>query len=221
MSKESKLTVEPRSAAGTRACRRLRREGLVPGNIYGHGAEATTVQVDHAVLRALIYGGVKVVDVDCEGRVDKAVVREVQFDALGQEITHFDLMRVDANERVTVHVPVEIKGTAPGVVAGGILDQPLHAVTMDVLAYQIPDSIPVRVGTLEIGQSIYVRDLVVPESAHLQHAPDAIVVHVVQVQAPVLTAADGSVGAEPEVIGKKPAEGDAAADKGKDAGKKK
>lgn len=224
MSNEVKLLVEPRTSEGTRACRALRRAGIVPGNIYGHAAEPTIVQVSHSVIHGLVYSGNKVVDVDLNGEISKAVVREIHWDALGNQVVHFDLMRVDPNERVTVHVPVELKGTAAGAVAGGIIDHQLHSITLDVLAYQIPDSIPVRIGGLEIGGVIHVRDLAVPDSAHVQHAADAIVVQIVQAKTGDDPTTPGMGAAEPEVIGKKPVDPAAAAaapTKGKDGGKKK
>ncbi|HET6425210.1 MAG TPA: 50S ribosomal protein L25 [Planctomycetaceae bacterium] len=219
MSKEVKLVAEPRSEQGSAACRRLRWEGLVPGNVYGHAAETTSVKVAREVITAIVKSGSKVVDLDISGKQDKALIREVQWDAFGEHITHFDLMRVDPNERVTLHVPIVLKGIAPGTMSGGVLEQPLHSITLDCLAYLIPDTITVRIGGLNVGQAIHVKDLELPESAHSQTPADAIVVHVVEVK--TKEALPGEPGAaEPEVIGKKPADAAAGDDK-KEAPKKK
>lgn len=219
MSKEVKLVAEPRTEQGSAACRRLRWEGLVPGNVYGHAAETTSVKVARDVITAIVKGGSKVVDLEVSGKQDKALIREVQWDAFGEHITHFDLMRVDPNERVTLHVPIVLKGTAPGALSGGVLEQPLHSVTLDCLAYLIPDTITVRIGSLGMGQAIHVKDLEMPESAHCQTPADAIVVHVVEVKTKEILPTEAG-GAEPEVIGKKPADAAAADDK-KEAPKKK
>lgn len=220
MHKEAKLVVQKRQQSGSAACRRLRRAGIVPGNIYGHNAPPVPVSVPGDVLKPIVLGGYRVVDLELDGRVDKALLREVQWDTFGTAIQHFDFMRVDPNERVTLVIPLELKGTAPGTLAGGVLEQPLHSITVDCLAYQIPDAIPVRIGSLDIGQAIHVRDLEIPENVHCQNPPDAIVVHVIQVQTreiqPVEVAAAAT---EPELIGKKPA-AETPADE-KDAGKKK
>ena len=168
-------------------------------------------------LRPVLKSGVHVVDLDLGGKTDKAVIREVQWDIFGKEIRHIDLMRVDPNERVNITVPIELKGTAPGVVAGGILEQPMHQLTIDCLAYQIPDSLQIRISALEIGQAIHVKDLELPEGSHAHAQPDAIVVHVVKLQERDIAASESSP-AEPEVIGKKP---DAEADDKKDDKKKK
>uniref|UniRef100_A0A7C4QLE3 Large ribosomal subunit protein bL25 n=1 Tax=Schlesneria paludicola TaxID=360056 RepID=A0A7C4QLE3_9PLAN len=211
--KEAKLVAELRSVRGTRACRRLRSAGLVPGNVYGHREDTQPIVVKSEVLLPLVKSGVRVVDLEVNGQHDKALVREVQWDPFGLRIEHFDLMRVDATERVTLHVPIVLKGTAPGALGGGILEQPLHSLTIDCLAYEIPDAIVAKVGTLEVGQAIHVRDLELPPNVHCHNPPDAIVVHIVEVKVketlPGEAAAAGA--AEPEVIGKKPAE--AAAEK--------
>jgi large subunit ribosomal protein L25 len=220
MHKEAKLVVQPRKESGSAACRRLRRAGIVPGNVYGHQAKSIAVSVPNEVIRPIITSGVRVVDLELDGQVDKALLREVQWDTFGVSIDHFDFMRVDPNERVTLVIPLELKGTAPGSLAGGVLEQPLHSITVDCLAYQIPDAIQVRIGSLELGQAIHVKDLDIPENVHVQNPPDAIVVHVIQVQTKeILPVEAAAAAAEPEVIGKKPA-ADAAAEE-KDTGKKK
>jgi large subunit ribosomal protein L25 len=225
MAKESKLVAEPRSARGTRACRRLRQQGYVPGNVYGHQTDTTPIVVKADVLTPMIKSGVRVVDLDLDGKQDKALVREVQWDTFGLTVEHFDLLRVDATERVTLHVPIVLKGTAPGSLGGGVLEQPLHSVTLDCLAYQIPDAIFVKIGTLEIGQAVHVRELELPENVHCHNQPDAIVVHVVQVHVKELLPTEGeaaaAAAAEPEVIGKKAAEAAEAAEKEKEPAKKK
>lgn len=218
MHKEARIVVKKRTSAGTAACRRLRSAGVVPGNVYGHNAPSVAVEVANEILRPIILQGIRVVDLELDGRTDKALLREVQWDTFGTAIRHFDFMRVDPDERVTLVVPLVLKGTAPGSMAGGVLEQPMHSITVDCLAYQIPDSIQVRIGALDVGQAIHVRDLEIPENVHCQNPPDAIVVHIIQVQTKEITPLDAGAGAaEPEVIGKKPA----ADAEDKDAGKKK
>lgn len=220
MSKEAKLVVEPRTEMGSANCRRLRKRGLVPGNVYGHNAAAMAVVVAADVLNPVIKSGSRVVDLEVAGKHDKAVIRDVQWDVFGRYIEHFDLLRVDPNERVTITVPIVLKGTAPGVVGGGLLDQPMHSLVIDCLAYQIPDSIQVRVGAMQMGDVIHVGDLVLPEGSHPHAQPDAIVVHVVKLQVKEVESAIPGV-AEPEVVGKKVADADAAAKDDKKDDKKK
>ncbi len=203
MPKEAKLVVKLRAELGSAACRRLRWNGQVPGNIYGHNAPPISVVIGSDVLTPILTSGAKVVDVELDGKVDKAVVREIQWDTFGRKIQHFDLLRVDPNERVSIVVPLELKGTAPGVLMGGVLEHVMHSVTIDCLAYQIPDTIQVRIGSLELGKAIHVSDLVLPEGSHAHAAADAIVVHVIQPKTVEDIVVAGPI--EPEMIGKKPA----------------
>lgn len=206
MSTEVKLAAEIRTERGTRACNRLRQSGLIPGNVYGHTDEPQLITVHADAFSPHVRAGIKVFDIELNGKADKTLLRELQFDPFGVEITHFDLLRVDPNERVTVTVPIVLKGVAPGSIgSGGVLEQPLHSLTVDCLAYQIPDSIPVRINTLQIGDAIHVREVELPPDVHVQNAADAVVVHVVAVRTQSLVAADAA-GAQPELVGKKPAE---------------
>lgn len=219
MSNEAKLVVEPRTEMGSAACRRLRNRGLVPGNVYGHKSDPVAVVVAADVLGLVLKTGTRVIDLEVSGSHEKAVIREVKWDVFGRFVEHIDLLRVDPNERVTITVPLILKGTAPGVVSGGMVEQPLHSLVIDCLAYQIPDSIIVRIGSLQLGQSIYVRDLPLPDGSHAHSAQDAIVVHIVKAREVVESTAPSA--AEPEVVGKKAADADAVKDDKKDDKKKK
>lgn len=206
MSKEAKLVGEVRKKLGTAECRRLRARGMVPGNVYGHHVDPLAVAVSGDAVRAAITARVKIVDLDVDGRSEKGIIRDVQWDTYGIEIQHFDLVRVDADERVTVEVPVELRGTAPGTVAGGMMEQPLHTLTIECRAIDIPDSIQVRVGGLELGQSIHVRDIALPPDMVCHSPPDSIVAHVVEVRIREGELEETSGPAEPELIARKVAE---------------
>jgi|SRR5436190_4770479 len=223
MAVSGKLSVKKRSQHGSRECRRLRSEGQVPGNIYGHKQEAIPLSMSAAELVALVRGGARVLDLDIEGKVEKVLFREVQWDYLGKEIVHVDLLRVDPNEKLTVEVRVELKGTAPGALGGGVLDHTLRTLHVECLAIQIPDSIPVKINMLEIGQAIHVRDLEVPPNTKIMNNPDAVVVRVAQpgaeLEAGAVAGEEGP--AQPEVIGRKVAEGEEEGEPEKEKEKKK
>jgi large subunit ribosomal protein L25 len=129
----------------------------------------------------------------------------VQWDHLGKDLLHVDFARVAADERIVLTVPIELRGTAPGVTAGGVLDQPIHTLSIECLAISIPDTIRVNIGELQIGSAIHVRDLALPAGVKAMSDPEAIVVQVKQPvaeeEAPV--AAEAAEAAEPEVIGAK------------------
>ncbi|HMF20013.1 MAG TPA: 50S ribosomal protein L25, partial [Gemmataceae bacterium] len=132
-----------------------------------------------------------------------------QWDPLGHDILHVDFARVAADERITIDVRLELRGTAPGVTAGGSLDQPLHNLEIECLAIAVPESIRVNIGELQIEGVIHVRDLVLPEGVTTKIDPDAVVVQVhppmVEAEAPAAAAVPGEQ-AEPELIGRKVAE---------------
>src|SRR5262249_59428175 len=113
--------------------------------------------------------------------------------------------RVAADERVVVTVHIELRGIAPGVTAGGALDQPLHNLSVEALAVALPESIRVNINELQMGQAIYVKDLHLPPGVKAMADPDAIVV---QITVPAAEPTPGAVPeatgtAEPEVIGRK------------------
>jgi large subunit ribosomal protein L25 len=208
------LQVESRKGLGTRAARKLREQGIVPGNVFGHKQDPEPIQVTSEALRACLHTGARVVDLTLHGKPEKALVSEVQWDTFGRHILHVDLLRVDANERVTVKVPVHTRGTAPGALAGGLMEITHHELTVECLAIEIPNELIVRVGHMQIGDTVHVKDLTdVPAGVKIIEPPDTIVLHVVQPRIIEEVAPAGEAGPqEPELIGKKPAEEEAAAE---------
>ena len=202
-----KLVAAKRTQQGSRGCQNLRGRGLVPGNVYGHKQDNVALEASAAEVTSLIRAGARVVDLDVDGHVEKVLFREIQWDYLGQHVLHFDVLRVDPNERLTVEVKVELRGTAPGALGGGILEHTLRSLHVECLAIQIPDSIVAKIGALEVGQSIHVRELEVPPNTKILNNPDDVVVHIVVPGAELPAAGAGEAGpAQPEVIGKKPTE---------------
>ena len=146
----------------------------------------------------------RVLDLNAGGKVEKALIREVQWDHLGKDLLHVDFARVSADERVEVTVPLEIRGTAAGIAQGGVLDQPIHTLNIECLAISLPESIRVNVGELQLGQAIHIRELVLPPGVKALGDPDAIVVQVraKEVEPEVAAPVEVAEQAEPEVIGR-------------------
>lgn len=210
MSTATKVSAQKREKSGSAHCNRLRLQGIVPANVYGHGQEPLKISVHADTARPLVMSGHKVVDLEIDGKTEKALLRDVQWDTFSKHLIHMDFLRIDATQRIVMDVPIHLKGTAPGTLTGGVLEQPLHALHVDCLAIEVPDEIAVRINTLEIGQSIHVRDLTdLPKSLKIKNPGDSVIVHCVMPQAE--EAAPAAAAAEPEVVGgKKPAD-DAAA----------
>lgn len=215
MANATKIEAQKRTGKGSRAAARLRLEGLVPTNLYGHGQESTALSVSEDVVRPLIYSGHKLVEIHCDGKVETALVREVQWDSFSKIITHVDFMRIDVNERVHTVVPVQLRGVAPGVILGGILEQPVHSLHIEASAADVPDSIVIKIDQLQLGQSIHVRDLTdLPEGVTIKGAADQVIVHVVSPRADESKAIDPNAApTQPEVIGKKKKDEEGAAAK--------
>ena len=197
------LAVEPREKTGTSESRRLRRRGLIPGNLYGHGQEAVTLTVPEDVLTPMVYSGSRVVDIELNGKSEMAMLRDVQWDTFGRHILHFDLIRVSRDEKVQLEIAVELKGSSPGVVSGGLLDHRLHTISIICPAFSIPDQVVVRINGLDVGDAIHVRDLEMPSDVEVQNDPDVVIV---QINAPVeIEDEEEGLGeglVQPEVIGR-------------------
>src|SRR3569623_450438 len=134
MHTEMKLTTEKREEHGSTTARKLRKSGRVPGNLYGHKQDAVPFSVAEDDLMPVVRSGHKVVDIDIVGFVDKTMIQEVQWDTFGTYIKHIALLRIDANERLPVHVPIDLRGTAPGTMGAGVLEHGLRSLTIECLA---------------------------------------------------------------------------------------
>jgi large subunit ribosomal protein L25 len=215
MAETTVLEAETRTKHGSHYADRLRKQGKIPAVLYGHKEATVSLAVNRDELAKAIRKGARVLDLKTDGETQKALVNEIQWDHLGLELVHVDFKRVDIHERIHVTVPIEIRGIAPGVTAGGVLDQPIHALHIECLALAIPQSIRVNIGELQIDGVIHVSDLHLPEGVKALDDPDAVVVHVKQpvVEAEAAPAAPAAETAEPEVIGRKAAEEEPEAEK--------
>lgn len=194
------LTAQERTDHGTRASRKLRKKGMVPAVVYGHKQATVSVSVPAEELARAIRQGARLIQLKQGSATESALIRDLQWDPLGHDILHVDFTRVSVDERITVDVRIELRGTSPGVTAGGVLNQPLHNLSIECLAVSIPDSIRVNIGELQIEQAIHVREIKLPEGAVVKNDPEAIVV---QVTPPQDEEAELGEQAEPELIGRK------------------
>src|SRR5262249_13697958 len=156
------LETQPRTGRGTHEARRLRRKGRVPAVLYGHKEATVSVSLSGEELTKALRHGARVVDLKEGGGLQKALIREGQWDHLGHDVLHVDFTRVAADERITVSVRIELRGTAPGVAGGGVLDQQVHSLSVECLAISVPESIRVNISELQIGGVIHVRELHLP-----------------------------------------------------------
>jgi large subunit ribosomal protein L25 len=164
------LKVSPRDAFGTRATKRLRREGLVPGIVYGQGGEARPFQISARELRIVLAEGQNLYDLELEGSATvPVVIKEQQHHPVRGEITHFDCLEVRLDEEIQSEVPIELEGTdnAPGVREGGVLEHVTREVTVEALPTEIPERITVDVSEMEINDTINLASVSVPSGVKL------------------------------------------------------
>lgn len=209
----TKLPIAARDVSGgSRAARRLRREGRVPGVLYGGDGEPLSFDVDARELRIALASSGAVLELSLGDETRTAVVKETQRHPVTGLTTHVDLVRVRLDVAITATVPVEIVGSenAPGVKEGGVLEQQAREVEIEALPTSIPEVLEVDASNVEIGDTVFVDSIPVPEGVTLVgEGLDEVVLY--SVTAPRLsTEADEGVETETEVVGE--SGGEAAAD---------
>jgi large subunit ribosomal protein L25 len=171
------LHVELRDKTGTLATNKLRRTGKVPAVLYGHGQPSQHLAINAVEVKTLLRHHGKAVTLD--GAVqDTALVSDVQFDCLGIDVLHLDLIRVNLQEKVTVTVPVHLTGDSVGVRGGGVLLENVHEVEIECLAGSIPEFVTIDVSGLEIGAHMVAGDIKLPSGVSLLTASETVIAHV-------------------------------------------
>ena len=206
------LPAEPREQLGTRSTRRLRAAGKLPAIVYGHQQDAVNVTVPSKPFNEALHKGAHVFELGIGGTKENALVKDVQYDHLGSNIIHVDFARVDLNEKVTVTVPIELKGDAPGEKEGGILQQIMADLEVSCVVTEIPGTIVFNVGNLKLDESIHVSDLPLPPGVTAEAEGDTVVAVCHAVKEIEVEEAAAEVGEAQEVIkkGAEEAEGEAA-----------
>jgi large subunit ribosomal protein L25 len=198
------LKANKREAFGTRKVRPLRAAGMIPAIVYGHGEPPLAVTLSRHDVGVALARGERLLELDVAGQVQNVLVKEVQYDPMGQDILHVDLARVDLDERVKVTVPIVLRGTPVGAADGGVLHQVSAQVTIECTVRAIPEDIRMSVTEMKIDDVLHMRDLSLPEGAVLVGDGETIVATVSVVKEEVEAPAPAvAAPAEPEVIGEK------------------
>ncbi|MFB5946035.1 50S ribosomal protein L25/general stress protein Ctc [Albibacterium profundi] len=164
-----------RENVGKRDAKELRYEGKVPAVLYG-GKEQYHFSVSAADLKSLVYTpDVHFVDLDLEGKKFQAIVQEMQFHPLNEQIRHIDFLELDDKKEVTMLIPVKLTGISPGVRAGGKLIQKLRSLRVKALPANMPQTIEVSLNSLEVGKSVRVEEIKLENARVLNNADDTIV----------------------------------------------
>jgi large subunit ribosomal protein L25 len=199
------LNVSVRQEQGKRRVRRLRQTGQIPAILYGHGKENVCLAVSQRDLAPVVRRGSHFVEL--KGAVSEhALISGVQWDQIGTEVLHLDLTRVDLTESVNLDLPVDLRGQAPGVSAGGVLNQFTHHVRVRGAVNVMPDRLELRVSSLELGHNLKASEIALPAGVTLLSPPDEVIV---ECELPVTVETETpptDFTAEPEVIGRKEGE---------------
>lgn len=180
------LDIEARTDTGKGVARKLRAQGRIPGVCYGSAEGARGIQLDPHVLDRILAkssaGLNTLIDLKGGGPLDGRVVivKDLQRDPVRGSLLHADLYEIDVNRTITVDVPIHLSGTPVGVeLGGGIVEHTLREVEVECLPRAIPEEIVVDVRGLELGESLHVSDLALPQGVELVTDPDLAVVSVV------------------------------------------
>ena len=212
----TKLVVTQRERLGSAESRRLRREGLVPGVLYGNG-EPVAICVAERELRRALTGSAGLhsildVEIDGKGKTHASILKEYQVDPVRGGVTHVDLQEVRLDQTIRASVSVQLLGAedAPGVREGGVLSQPLREVTAEALPLEVPERLEIDVSEMEVGGTLRVSDLSAPEGVTLVDDPE-LVVATVTAPTRVVEPEEVLEGEEGEAVeGEESAEGEAA-----------
>ncbi len=208
------LNAEKRDATGKGAARKLRAEGLVPAVVYGQGGDAIAVTLNaHDALRLFESISVEntLVDLTLDGESMETLVREIQVHPIRPELLHVDFYRVQKGIILDVEIPVHLTGIPVGVKShGGVLQQVIHDLPVRTIPSLIPESVEVDVTGLDVGDSVHVGELDLPEDVEVQLDDERTVCSVIIPKGLAAEEEEEEEGEEPELIGEEGEEGEVA-----------
>ena len=184
MASIKELKAVARDRVGKGAARAVRREGQVPAVIYGGGAPAESISLDFNQMKLAIYAGhflTTIFEIDVDGRKTRALPRDFQLDPVKDFPIHIDFLRLAEGQEIRVTVPVHVVGqeTSPGVKRGGTVQIVQHSLDLMVPTDAIPEFVEVSVADLDIGGTIHLSDVALPERTRAIGQEDVTIATVV------------------------------------------
>ena len=190
------LPTQPRET-GKKASKAARREGLVPCVLDGRTTAPVHFSVETLALRPLIFTTeTRTVDMTVDGEDYSAIVKDITFHPVSEQPTHVDFLALTAGEALTMTVPIQLEGDAPGVKAGGLLSQPLFELEIRSLPKNIPGHVSIDVSHLELGESLHVENILLGDEIEVLTDPHRTVVTIVAPRAVVEDAPEDALEAE-------------------------
>jgi large subunit ribosomal protein L25 len=182
MAKKTTLKAAPRARTGSGRLNQMRREGWLPSVIYGRGAANLNLKVDAKSFGELLARSSSeniVVNLEIDGEGTRlAFLQAIQHDPLSGVALHADFLAIDNKTEITAHIPAHLNGEAPGVKAGGVIEQYVHAIEITCLPDDLPETIELDISKLELGDSLHVGEVTYPKGVRPTHAADVVVVHI-------------------------------------------
>jgi large subunit ribosomal protein L25 len=206
------LSAEERSERGTRATKRLRRAGLVPGVVYGGGdGDSVSFKVDSRVLRQVLVDGSALIDLEVGGTKRPVIVKDQQLHPVRDEVIHIDLLEVRLDEKIQTVVGVQVEGAeeAPGIKEGGVLEHVTHQLNIEALPTALPDSIVVDVSGMEIAATMHLSEISPPEGVEFLDDPEETIIATIVV--PTEVEEPEEIEEETELVGEEAEAAEAAA----------
>ena len=215
MADTTTLNIAPRDIEGSRANRRMRRSGRVPGVLYGGEGEPLAFSVDDRELRHALRAAGAVVELNLDGQTSTAVLKDSQRDPVRGDMWHVDFVRVRMDVAIQTPVVLELVGVedAPGSIEGGVLEQATREITIEALPGDIPETIQHDVSNLELNATVHLSDVTAPSGITFVDDPQTVIASMTLPRLEVET--PDEVETETEVVGE--GEGEALAAEGSDA----
>src|SRR3954453_3030167 len=175
MAQTAQITAKPRNELGSRANKRLRDSGMLPGVIYGHKEAIIPITLPRKEVVSHLTHGAHLFDLAIDGKSEKVLIKEVQYDHLGLEVIHVDFARVSLDEKVEVTVPLELKGTPKGEEEGAVLQQIVAELEVECLVTDIPEVIRYNVSEMKLDDVLHLKDIPLPQGVKALQDEDLIV----------------------------------------------
>lgn len=151
-----------RSDLGKKGTKEVRRNELTPCNLYGNGGNVNFTVVEKDLKNILYTPSAYIIDLNIDGKIEKAVIREVQFHPVTDDVLHIDFFRVTEDKPVVIEVPVKLNGSSEGVKQGGKLSLSARKLKVSALLKDLPDTLDIDITTLGLGKTIMVGELNFP-----------------------------------------------------------
>jgi large subunit ribosomal protein L25 len=182
MAKNTTLKAAPRARTGSGRLNQMRREGWLPSVMYGRGAENKNLKVDAKTFDELIARSSSeniIVNLEIEGEGTRlAFLQAIQHHPLTGSTVHADFLAIDSKTEITAHIPAHLIGEAPGMKAGGVIEQYVHALEIICLPDDLPETIHVDISSLQLGDSLHVGEVTYPKGVRPTHSADVVIVHI-------------------------------------------